>query len=72
LAENELDKVDKFKIRRSCIPSKDDPPEEMMEWLKIFAVCIVLNVVPIIYFSKFFLFDCILFFYRNGQMQKEC
>lgn len=37
--ENELDKVDKIKIRRSCIPSKDDPPEEMMEWLKTFTVC---------------------------------
>ncbi|XP_027837604.2 F-box/WD repeat-containing protein 7 [Aphis gossypii] len=36
LAENELDKIDKIKIRRSCIPSKDDPPEEMMEWLKTF------------------------------------
>lgn len=38
LAENELDKKDKIKIRRSCIPSKDDPPEEMMEWLKTFTV----------------------------------
>lgn len=38
LAENELDKIEKIKIRRNCIPSKDDPPEEMMEWLKTFSV----------------------------------
>lgn len=42
LAENELDKIEKIKIRRSCIPSKDDPPEEMMEWLKTFSVCKIL------------------------------
>jgi len=42
LADNELDKIDKIKIRRSCIPSKDDPPEEMMEWLKTFSVCKIL------------------------------
>lgn len=49
LAENELDKVDKVKIRRSCIPSKNDPPEEMIEWLKTYTVCVyilalILNV----------------------------
>ncbi|XP_050424266.1 F-box/WD repeat-containing protein 7 isoform X2 [Adelges cooleyi] len=35
MVDNELP-VDKVKVRRSCIPSKDDPPEEMMEWLKTF------------------------------------
>lgn len=38
LPDNELDKIDKVKIRRSCIPSKDDPPEEMMDWLKTYTV----------------------------------
>ncbi|XP_050524715.1 F-box/WD repeat-containing protein 7 [Daktulosphaira vitifoliae] len=36
MVENELPN-DKVKVRRSCIPSKDDPPEEMMDWLKTFS-----------------------------------
>lgn len=49
MVENELDKVDKIKIRRSCIPSKDNPPEEMMEWLKTFTVCKILVLVKYVY-----------------------
>lgn len=37
LAENEFS-VDKVKLRRNCIPSKDDPSEEMTKWLKTFTV----------------------------------
>lgn len=48
LVENELDKVDKIKIRRSCIPSKDNPPEEMMEWLKTFTVCKIVALVKFV------------------------
>lgn len=80
LAENELDKIDKIKIRRNCIPSKDDPPEEMMEWLKTFSVSKIvvfkklLTKYKITLYSNYFiiLLYFILLFYRNGQMQKEC
>lgn len=48
MVENELDKVDKIKIRRSCIPSKDNPPEEMMEWLKTFTVCKIVALVKFV------------------------
>lgn len=48
LPDNELDKIDKVKIRRSCIPSKDDPPEEMMEWLKTYTVSKMLIIINLL------------------------
>lgn len=48
MVENELDKVDKIKVRRSCIPSKDNPPEEMMEWLKTFTVCKIVVLAKLV------------------------
>lgn len=65
MADNDIEKIDKIKIRRSCIPSKDNSPEEITNWLKTFSVC------KIVVLNNYYLFN-LNFTFRNGQMWKEC
>lgn len=75
MPENELDKTDKVKISRSCIPSKEDPPEEMIHWLKTYMVCykvLYLYRDYLLLLFYFVIFFYLYFMYRNGQMPKGC
>lgn len=55
MADNDIEKIDKLKIRRSCIPSKDNSPEEITNWLKTFSVCKIF--VFSFYFYLFFILN---------------